>query len=212
MWSIFFSFHAFFLNYNTFVTMKKVNLAVFASGQGSNTENLIRYFANKPNIIIKCVVSNIPDAKVLEKSKKLNVETKVFANSDFKTGERVNEYLKSKNIDFIVLAGFLRLIPTVLVNSFQDKIINIHPSLLPKHGGKGMYGRAVHQAVFDTKDTQTGITIHLVNDKYDEGDYIAQFFTNINGVKSPEEIEQKVRELENAYFPSTVESFITKKV
>lgn len=192
--------------------MKKVNLAVFASGQGTNTVNLIRYFNLHTNILIRCVVSNNTDAKVLQRSKELNVETRVFNNSEFKTGEKVNEYLVSKNIDFIVLAGFLRLIPKTLINSFQGKIINIHPSLLPKYGGKGMFGSTVHQSVFNNRESKTGITVHLVNDKYDDGDFIAQFFTNIEGLKSSEDVEKKVRELENYYFPSTVESFISKKM
>jgi phosphoribosylglycinamide formyltransferase-1 len=190
--------------------MRKKRLALFASGSGSNAENLIRYFSSHPTIEIVEVLCNKPNAFVLQRCQTLQTPSFVFNRADFYDHSVVVDRLLNQNVDYVVLAGFLWLIPTSLVKAFPNRILNIHPSLLPKFGGKGMYGAYVHEAVFKAKETVTGITIHLVNEHYDEGKIIAQFSCPLEAVDTPELIAEKVHQLEYTHLPKVVEDFIAQ--
>lgn len=184
--------------------MKKI--AIFASGSGSNAENIARYFQYSENLNIECIYSNKPDAFVLQRAAKFNIPTEVFNRDQFYNTNIVADSLKSKSVDLVVLAGFLWLVPTVLVKNF--KIINIHPALLPKYGGKGMYGDKVHKAVVDNNETESGITIHFVNEMYDEGDIIFQAKCEVLPGDTPDDVAQKVHSLEYEHFPRVIEKLL----
>lgn len=185
--------------------MKKIVL--FASGNGSNVENIIQYFKTAESIAISSVFSNNAQAKVLEKAKNHHVESYVFTKSELESG-LVLQKLQSIQPDLIVLAGFLLKFPEHIIAEFPHKIINVHPALLPKYGGKGMYGMNVHKAVLDNKEKETGITIHYVNEHYDEGEFIFQTSVNIEECETPEEIAAKIHELEHQYFPVILEKLL----
>lgn len=180
-------------------------IAIFASGSGSNAENIIRYFQNSDLFSFPLIVSNNSKAYVHERAKKLHVKSITFPKEDFETGEKILELLKENEIDFIVLAGFLLKVPELIIDSFPEKIINIHPALLPKYGGKGMYGDRVHKAVRESGDTETGITIHFVNRNYDDGTIIFQKKCVIEPTDTYEDIANNVHELEYEYFPKVIE-------
>ena len=184
-------------------------IAIFASGNGTNTENIIKYFLNHPNIIISLIASNNKSAKVLARAKKYNIPILIFNNKELGTNHVLKE-LKLKEINFIVLAGFLLKIPTIIINKFMNKIINIHPSLLPRYGGKGMYGLHVHKKVFESKDKETGITIHFVNEKYDDGKIIFQAKCPITPKMTIKAIAKKVQALEIKFFPRIIESVLNE--
>jgi len=186
--------------------MKKI--AVFASGSGTNAQNLIEYFSTEKGAIVSLVLSNRPDALVLERARRLSVETFIFDRQLFYETGTVLEKLKNSNIDFIVLAGFLWLVPGSLVDSYPGRIVNIHPALLPAYGGKGMYGDRVHQAVIDSGDRQSGITIHFVNNAYDEGDIIFQAKCDVLDKDTPETLAKRIHELEYRHFPVVIENII----
>jgi phosphoribosylglycinamide formyltransferase 1 len=188
--------------------MKQAHIAIFASGTGSNAAQIIRYFRGHSIISVDLVCSNKIDAGVLKIAQKEGVEHYHFDRSTFYETVEVIEKLKNKNITHVILAGFLWLIPPDFIRSFQNRIINIHPALLPKFGGKGMYGNHVHQAVKEAGEKQTGITIHLVNENYDEGKTLLQKTVEISGEESAVEIGQKVQELEHAWYPVTIERWI----
>ena len=183
------------------------NIVIFASGAGSNAENIIRYFKKNEAISVVAVFSNNPKAPVLEKAKKLGVDSVSF-NKDELYGESVLLKLANFKPDLIVLAGFLWKFPEHILAEYPDKIINIHPALLPKYGGKGMYGKNVHQAVLDHQENETGITIHFVNAEFDKGRIIFQKSVSILNCSSPEEIAIKVHELEHRYFPEVIEELL----
>ncbi len=188
--------------------MEKTRIALFASGKGSNAEKIIQYFKYHKTIEVSTVFSNNASAGVINIAHNEAVAVRVFSNLEIENGEKLVHELTALSINVIVLAGFLRKIPACLINTFPNLIINLHPALLPKFGGKGMYGKHVHAAVKNARETQTGITIHLVNEKYDEGNYLAQFFTPISPSDSAEIIEQKVQRLEHLYFPVVIEKYI----
>lgn len=183
--------------------MKKI--AIFASGSGTNAENIIRYFRAHQTIIIDLVLSNRPDAMVLEKAKNLGVESMVFNRNDFYNTDKVLDTLLDRKIDFVILAGFLWLIPASLIKNFPGRIINIHPALLPKYGGKGMYGMKVHEAVIQNKESESGISIHYVNEAYDEGEIIFQAKCTIDEGESPNSLASKIHKLEYEHFPAVIE-------
>lgn len=183
------------------------NIVIFASGTGSNAENIIRYFKNNTSKTVVAVFSNNAIAKVIEKAKNLDVQTIVF-NKDELYGDFVLKNLKELNPDLIVLAGFLLKFPEHIIIEYPNKIINIHPALLPKYGGKGMYGKYVHQAVLDNKENETGITIHYVNEQFDEGGIIFQKSTSISDCLSADEIANKVHELEQRFFPEIIDQLL----
>lgn len=184
------------------------HIAIFASGTGSNARKMMEYFANHPRIRVALVVSNRAEAPVLATAATWGIPTLVINRHDFYHTQDILTQLQAYDISFIVLAGFLWLAPDYLVNAFPRKIVNIHPALLPKYGGKGMYGAFVHEAVKAAGESQTGITIHYVNERYDEGDIIFQATCDLSPEDSPKDIAHKVQELEHAYFASVVESII----
>jgi len=186
------------------MNIKKI--AIFASGSGTNAENIIKYFDKNKLIVVDSLWSNNPSAYALTRAASLDVGTFVFNRKQlYETGE-VHSKLSNRKIDLIVLAGFLWLIPENIINDFT--IINIHPALLPKYGGKGMYGINVHQAVVESGDKETGISIHYVNDKYDDGEIIFQAECPVEPDDTPEEIAQKVHKLEYKYFPEVIERIL----
>lgn len=183
--------------------MKKI--AIFASGSGTNAENIVRYFKERGTAAVDLILSNRADAKVLERAARLGVDSAVFDRVGFYETGRVNDMLKSRGIDYIVLAGFLWLVPPDIIKEYGGRIVNVHPALLPRHGGKGMYGDRVHRAVVESGDTESGITIHRVNEVYDSGDVIAQFRVPVTPEDTPESVAAKVHELEYRHFPETIE-------
>jgi phosphoribosylglycinamide formyltransferase-1 len=185
-------------------------IVIFASGSGTNAENIIKFFNYTKTARVTQVLSNNEDAKVFERCKNLNISCLHFKKSDFYTTDIVLNKLK-KEADYIILAGFLWKIPTTIIDAYPNKIINIHPALLPKYGGKGMYGMNVHRAVKENKETETGITIHYVNANYDEGAIIFQAKTALNATDSPETIAEKIHILEQKHFPSVIEEVILKE-
>ena len=185
--------------------MKRV--IIFASGAGSNAENIIRYFQNSKKISVEKVFCNKKEAGVFNRFKKLDIDCEWFSREDFSHSNTILEILTNQT-DFIVLAGFLWKIPENIVTAFPNKIINIHPALLPKYGGKGMYGMNIHNAVIDKKEKKSGITIHYVNQNYDEGELILQERCAISSDESVETLTQKIRELEYSYFPNAIEKTI----
>ncbi|MBQ4633593.1 MAG: phosphoribosylglycinamide formyltransferase [Prevotella sp.] len=185
-----------------------MNIAILASGSGTNCENIIKHFQHSKTIKVALVISNKADAYALTRAQNLNVPTCIISKDDFRNEKKVMDILDSNNIEFIILAGFLLMVPTFILNKYKQRIINIHPSLLPKYGGKGMYGRNVHVAVKESGDTKTGITIHFIDEIYDNGEHIAQFSCPITEEDSVEDIEHKVHELEKRYYPSTIESVL----
>lgn len=189
--------------------MKRIVL--FASGSGSNVENIARYFKGHPQVSISCVLTNNRNAYVIDRCNALDINILYFNKYSFYESSLVLDILKCLHPDVIVLAGFLWKLPEVLVREFPDKIINVHPALLPKYGGKGMYGAHVHKAVKENKEKETGITIHYVNENYDEGAVIKQYRTSLEAQDSVETITKKVQELEQAHFPKVIEQLLFKE-
>ncbi len=189
----------------TYPTLK--NLLILASGNGSNAENIANYFANHHEIKVTLIGSNKPDAFVLQRAKKLGIPTFTFTKQEL-TDPSLSSIWRSYHIDYIILAGFLLKIPSWLIKKYSKKIINIHPALLPLYGGKGMYGMNVHNAVYENKEEHTGITIHLVNEQYDEGQIIFQASVALSSTDLPENIAEKIHSLEYNYFPSVIEDYI----
>jgi phosphoribosylglycinamide formyltransferase-1 len=189
--------------------MNVKKIAIFASGSGTNAENIIKYFSDNQKIKIDSLWSNKPDAFALSRADKLGIDTFVFTRQELNETGKVVEKLIKRKIDLIVLAGFLWLIPENLINNFE--IINIHPALLPKYGGKGMYGMNVHRAVVENCDTESGISIHLVNPVYDDGEILFQAKCPVKTDDAPEDVAKKVHELEYKYFPEVIEKLLLKK-
>ncbi len=183
-------------------------IAIFASGSGSNAENIIRYFQSNPLVRIDSVWSNKKDAFVLERAKNLGVEANIFTRSVFSESNQLRDELIQRGVEVIILAGFLWLIPPAFIESFT--LINIHPALLPKYGGKGMYGSFVHEAVIQNKEIESGITVHLVNKEFDKGEHLLQKTCPVYPDDSPETLAQRIHELEYAYFPAAIETYLFK--
>jgi phosphoribosylglycinamide formyltransferase-1 len=185
------------------------NIAIFASGSGTNAENLIKYFSKPNSVKVKLVLTENSKAFVIQRANRLNIPHHIFSMDDLKSGV-VLELLKKSKIDFVVLAGFLKLLPKSIVDYFPRKIVNIHPAILPKYGGKGMYGMNVHKAVIDAKEVYSGITIHLVNTQYDEGDILFQAKCDVLHCDSPESLAERIHALEYEHFPKVVDAYINK--
>lgn len=186
-----------------------INAAIFASGEGTNAENLFQYFANDPRIRIKLVVTNRDDAGVIARAGKYKKNVQIISRSALETyAEKFIEFLKIENIELIILAGFLLKLPDAYVKAFPNRIINIHPSLLPKYGGKGMYGMNVHKAVIENKEKESGITIHYVDEEYDRGDIIIQEKCVVEANDTPETLQKKIQKLEFEFLPKAVEIFL----
>lgn len=180
------------------------NIVIFASGSGTNAEKIIEYFQDSPVGTVTHVFTNVKTAGVLDRAKALGVRTYVFNEEELISGVVLSK-LKTAKTDLIVLAGFLKLIPKEIVEAYPDRIINIHPALLPDYGGKGMYGMNVHKAVVENEEEETGITIHYVNEAYDEGDVIFQESVDVDYEDSPEDVAYKVQQLEHEHFAPMVE-------
>jgi phosphoribosylglycinamide formyltransferase 1 len=191
--------------------MRKQRIAIFASGSGSNAEKIIKHFTDHPSIEVALVLTNNPKAYVIERAKSLDVRSVIFSRDQFKDASFL-KVLSDYEITHIVLAGFLWLIPDYLIQNYPDRIINIHPALLPKYGGKGMYGAKVHEAVKAAAESETGITIHLVNEHYDEGRTLFQASCRITSDYSPEQIAECVHALEHQYYPQVIEDWISGKL
>jgi phosphoribosylglycinamide formyltransferase-1 len=189
--------------------MKRI--VIFASGSGTNAENLITYFKNSHIASVIQVLTNNPHAKVLDRAKNLQVSALSFNRMAFSQTNDVLHVLKASNPDLIVLAGFLWKFPDFILNEFPDKVVNIHPALLPKYGGKGMYGQYVHEAVVSNKETETGISIHYVNEHYDEGAIIFQAKCAVTVYDTAKDVADKIHELEMEHFPKVVEQLLNSK-
>ena len=189
--------------------MSFARIAIFISGGGSNAEKIINHFQNHESIKVVLLLSNNPDAYGLQRAARYNIATLVFNKMQFRESDEIVSVLKAAGVTHIVLAGFLWLIPQNLIEAFPGRIINIHPALLPKFGGKGMYGMRVHEAVHEAGENETGITIHEVNAHYDEGKVLAQQKCRIEKSDSPEQIATKVQHLEHQYYPMVIEKWIT---
>lgn len=188
-----------------------VNIAIFVSGSGSNCENIIRYFQTNEQVNIALVVSNRADAYALTRAKNLNVPSVVLPKADFNNEEKVLQLMSDHRIDFIVLAGFLLMIPDWLIAAYQRRMINLHPALLPKFGGIGMYGHHVHEAVRKANETETGMTVHWVSNVCDGGEIIAQFRTPITPDDTPDDIADKEHILEMEHFPQIIEAVLKQE-
>lgn len=195
-------------NFEHSKTKKKI--AVFASGTGTNAENLISYFKNNPIAEVVLVLTNNPKAGVIARAEKQNVKTFTFNKEQLNISNEVLNILENAEIDWIILAGFLLKFPATIIEKYPHHIINIHPALLPKYGGKGMYGMNVHKAVVENKEKETGISIHYVNENYDEGAIIFQAKTDLSVTDTPETVAQKVHQLEYEHFPKVVEKLVEK--
>jgi len=188
----------------------KQRIAIFASGNGSNAEEIIKYFRSNATIEVALLLTNNPEATALERASKFNIPTKVFSKAQFYESEEVISWLNDFQVTHVVLAGFLWLIPKNLIHAFPGRIVNIHPALLPKFGGKGMYGLKVHEAVKLSGEKETGITIHSINENYDEGEMLFQTSCAVNESDSPHDIATRVNQLEYEHYPKVIEDWIIK--
>lgn len=186
------------------------NVAIFASGEGTNAENIFKYFQNDKRIKIKLVVTNVDTAGVIRRAEEYKKNVQIVSKTAlYEYTEQLIEFLKTEEIDIIVLAGFLLKIPEQFIRAFPNRIVNIHPALLPKFGGKGMYGMHVHRAVIAEKETESGITVHYVNEEYDKGEIILQATCAIEEGDTAETLDKKIRALELEYFPKAIEKLIS---
>jgi len=188
------------------LVMKKI--VIFASGSGTNAENIIKYFENKAIATVVAVFTNNPNAKVIERAKNFQVPTEIFSKEELTQGKVLQKIIDFAP-DLIVLAGFLLKLPKNIIESYPNSIINIHPALLPKYGGKGMYAMNVHKAVVENQEKETGITIHFVNENYDEGNIIFQKSFELKGEETPDDVAEKIHELEQENFPTVIEKLLT---
>jgi phosphoribosylglycinamide formyltransferase-1 len=191
--------------------MDSVNIAIFASGSGTNAENIIRHFIRNPSVQVKLVLTNREDAYVLKRAEKLDVPGIIFSANELKEGTKVDDILADNKIDYLILAGFLLKVPERIVSRYRGRIINIHPALLPKYGGKGMYGNKVHQAVVDSLEKESGITIHLVDEVYDNGETLFQAKCTLDADESAETLAAKIHKLEKEHFPRIIDEYIKSR-
>ena len=186
------------------------NIAIFASGSGTNAENIMVYFSTRNTAKVALVLSNKRDSFVLERAARHNIRSVFFDRKEFYVTGKVLRYLLLYKIDFIVLAGFLWLVPDNILGQYKDRIINIHPALLPGYGGKGMYGEYVHRAVIENRETESGISIHFVNESYDKGDIIFQARCKVDPSDTPTTLAQKIHALEYQHYPGIIEDIVIK--
>lgn len=185
------------------------HIAIFASGSGSNAEKISEYFAERSDVQITLILTNNPQAGVIERARRLHIPVVVFDRKTFYETDRILDLLKNNKIDLIVLAGFMMLIPASMVEAFPDRMVNIHPALLPKFGGKGMYGHFVHEAVVANKEKESGITIHYVNQHYDEGNIIFQTRCEVTETDNADSVADKIHVLEHQHFPRVVDEVLS---
>ena len=181
-----------------------IKIAIFASGSGSNAERIVEFFNSNDEIEVSLILTNNPTAGVIERAQRLNIPVVIFNKKLFSKTDKIVEILQLQGIDWVILAGFLWLVPPPLIQAFENRMINIHPALLPKYGGKGMWGYHVHEAVVANQEAETGITIHYVNENYDEGKIIFQAKCEVTETDSAEEVAQKIHLLEYQYFPEVI--------
>jgi len=186
--------------------MKRI--AIFASGSGSNAEAIAQHFADRADVQISLIMTNNPEAGVIQRARRLHIPVVIFDKKTFYESDRIVDLLVNQKTDLVVLAGFMMLIPETLVRAFPERMVNIHPALLPQHGGKGMYGHFVHEAVVAAGERQSGITIHFVNELYDEGRIIFQATCEVDSSDTPEDVAWKVQALEHAHYPRVIEELI----
>ena len=187
---------------------KPIQLAIMASGNGTNAQQITEYFASRSDVEVRVIIYNRRDAFVAERAARLGIEALYFNRRDFMESDNVLQCLRSRDIDYVILAGFLLLVPQNLLDSFPGRIVNIHPALLPKYGGKGMYGHHVHEAVVANGERETGITIHLVDEHYDRGTILFQARCAVEPTDSPDDVAAKIHLLEKEYFPRVIESLV----
>ena len=190
--------------------MTKQRIGIFASGTGSNALNIIRTFKDHDSLEVALVLSNVETAPVLKASYELGVPIFYMSNTDVANGGLICAFCQEQRLDWIVLAGYLRMIPAELIRAFPNRMINLHPSLLPKFGGKGMFGAHVHEAVLEAGETETGITIHFVNEEFDKGQKIAQFYCEVSENDDLNSVQKKISKLEQTYLPTVVEATLLK--
>lgn len=184
------------------------NIVIFASGSGTNAERIAAYFAPKDDAKVSAIYCNKKNAYVLQRAQKRNIPARVFSKADFYETDTVYQELKELKADLIVLAGFLWLVPQNILNTWHNRIINIHPALLPKYGGKGMYGHYVHEAVIKNKEKESGISIHLVNERYDEGRILYQAQCPVMKNDSPDSLAERIHELEHKHYPIVIDEYL----
>ncbi len=184
------------------------NIAIFASGKGSNAQAIINYFSQHPGIRVSLVVTNNPAAGVLQIAHQAKIVSAIVTRESLQKEELITKLLDAAGVEFIALAGFLQMVPGFLLKKFPNRIVNIHPALLPKHGGKGMYGIKVHEAVLAAKDTETGISIHYVNERYDEGETILQKKVSVEPGDTAATVAEKVQALEHEWYPKVIEQLL----
>ena len=189
--------------------MSNIRIAIFASGSGTNAERLVNYFKDHSKIEVALILSNKAEAYVLNRASRLGIQSHVFDRKDLYESNNLIQFLTDNDIDAIVLAGFLWLVPKSLIDHFPDRIINIHPALLPRFGGKGMYGDKVHHAVINNGDWKSGITIHLVNEAYDEGKILTQAECKVSSTDTPNTLAQKIHQLEYKHYPIAVDQYLS---
>ena len=189
---------------------RHVKIAIFGSGNGTNAQRISEYFAENKDISVDCIVYDHKDAYIAVRAANLGIEASYFSKKEFNGGDTVLEYLKHRKIDYIILAGFLLLVPGNILEAYHDRIVNIHPALLPKYGGKGMYGENVHKAVIENREQESGITIHVVDSEYDHGKVLFQARCAVTPDDTPETLAQKIHQLEQRHFPEVIEQWITR--
>ncbi|MDY5969303.1 MAG: phosphoribosylglycinamide formyltransferase [Bacteroidales bacterium] len=190
------------------MTNKPIRIAILASGNGTNAQQITEHFATRPDVQVSCIIYNKKDAYVAERAKNMGVESHYFCRKDFMETDSVLNYLRERQVDWLVLAGFLLLVPQNLLDAFPGHIINIHPALLPNHGGKGMYGHFVHEAVVANREATSGITIHLVDERFDHGTILFQARCKVAPSDTPDDLAAKIHTLEKTYYPSVVEAIV----
>lgn len=190
---------------------KTIQLAILASGNGTNAQQIAEYFADRTDVNVNVIIYNKKDAYVARRAEALGIESHYFNRRDFFETDNVLLFLRERQIDYLILAGFLLLVPENLLKAFPDRIVNIHPALLPKYGGKGMYGHNVHEAVVANHETETGITIHIVDQHYDRGTTLFQARCNVAPTDTADDIAAKIHLLEKAWFPKVIDAFVLNK-
>lgn len=191
------------------MTNEPIRIAILASGNGTNAQQITEHFAARRDVQVACIVYNKKDAYVAERAKNMGVEAQYFRRADFAETDRVLAYLRERRVDWLVLAGFLLLVPQNLLEAFPRRVLNIHPALLPSYGGKGMYGHLVHEAVVAAHERESGITVHLADERFDHGDILFQARCKVAPSDTPDDLAQKIHLLEKAYYPAVVDAAVT---
>lgn len=187
---------------------KLIRLAILGSGNGTNAQQISEYFAGRDDVQVACIIYNVKDAYIAQRAHNLGIEARYFGRKDFFETGAVLDYLREKQIDWVILAGFLWLIPQPILDAYPQRVINIHPALLPKYGGKGMYGHHVHEAVVAAGETESGITIHIVDENYDRGTILEQARCSVTKDDTPDTLAAKIHLLEKEYFPRVIDRAI----